>query len=356
VHFPKVSKADYDYALDMAREILAIPEKNGIVLTDTDNVVFPCMYLQIVDKVRPDLRVISPTSIYARGWHGKDLVLRIAPTYTPPPGATNFEQIVEKNFADTPVYSTASNIVHSTWQQIWLGFAIRIVPETPPVDEPIRAISSLGFSAAKYPDIDSDAREAIRMPQALRANVEYGKKNYQAVSDIDLRITTFFQTDLYVPLLYSCATYSGIYEFWGRALYPLAKYQEIVDHLPQATIIDDKFVSLELARAYWQLGQYESALTELDKYLLRAPASVEALTDKGQILTVAGELDDSVEVLRTAVELGPQDQRARYSYGFALFKAGQKAAANQQLEAAVNIDPNSDFAAQAQTILEQIQK
>ncbi|MHB8896501.1 MAG: protein O-mannosyl-transferase family, partial [Candidatus Geothermincolia bacterium] len=59
VHYGKVDKSNYFYARDMAVKMLNKAAPDGIILTDADNVVFPCKYMQYVEGVGPNIRVVN---------------------------------------------------------------------------------------------------------------------------------------------------------------------------------------------------------------------------------------------------------------------------------------------------------
>jgi hypothetical protein len=77
IHYGKVDKSGYNYARDMAVRMLRRASPDGLILTDSDNVVFPLKYMQVVEGIGKDVRVVNPRSLGVPGWPGADLDRRI---------------------------------------------------------------------------------------------------------------------------------------------------------------------------------------------------------------------------------------------------------------------------------------
>lgn len=353
IHYDKVDKSNYFFAEDMALRILGPPEPGAVVLVDSDNVYYPSRYMQVVKGIRPDVRVLSAQSIGAAGFPGLDLLARTPPGVTINPADPRDVQVVERNFRDMPVYSTDPDLVRLAWRVVWYGYLNRIYPAG--IDAPAHEVGDIELRKGG-PYLDSDAREAVLLPYALEANALYTGNDLEAASAIYRDITKRFQRGLYVPTLYSVATFSELYELWGRVLNQQQKYKDTVRFLPEATRIDPDFYSLSLAEAYREAGDPGSALIELDKLLAFQPDNVQALADIGQIYLDSGQFKEAVKALKKAVALDPDNARVRYLYGLTLVDLGRTDEATTQFEKALSIDPQGPFAPYAQKQLDTLKK
>lgn len=287
LHYRKVDKSDYPYARDMARSILSGAESDGVVITDRDNVTFPCLYLQTVEHFRTDVRLIAPRAAFVPGWHGSDLLTSYRPSYISMADDSAYTKLVERDFEHLAVYTTSLSEIHNDWGQERQGNLVRLYPlssrrgkqqvvETEPV-EPVEPV------AADWPDLDSDAREALLLPGALEAVVQSSNRNYRRAAAEYRKVLPRFIADLYVPTLYSCATFSDLYSNWGYALLETGKPEEATKVMPQAGRINPDYTSRTLARAYRQAGQPEMALREINRYLAFYPNNKDALEEKAEL-------------------------------------------------------------------------
>jgi len=160
VHYDKVDKSNYYFARDMAKDILDTVERDAVVMVSHDNVTFPVMYMQVVEGLRPDVQVISPSSVGVPGWWGVNLIYYTPPGYSGSGGDT-YKQLVERNSGRLPVYTTIPEVIVHDWNFNWLGFVARVTAGNlgpPPPEDPgpvrLRGVDSNSFK-------DTDARAAI---------------------------------------------------------------------------------------------------------------------------------------------------------------------------------------------------
>jgi tetratricopeptide (TPR) repeat protein len=358
-HFHKVDKSSYYYAHDMARDILETAEPGSVVLVEDDNVVFPCKYLQVDELLRPDVRVIVSHSAGVPGWQGEDLLLTyLPPDKTIPVVLSKNNEIIARNSTLLPVYSTSAvdTAYNYDWQQVWQGFMVRILPAgAKAVESPRKTITTMRGVDSPHGDIDSDAREALLMPQAMRAGIEAARKDYAEASALYRKIIPRFLRDLYVPTLYSCETYSNLYNVWGLGLNQTRAYNETVSQLPNANKIDPDFISLQLAFAYGSTGHRSDALAELKKFLSFNPFDLDALTERAQIYLDRGDSRSARRDLEEAVTVAPNDAEAHYLLGVALLPSDRKGA-KREFEAAVRLDPQGQYGRLARVRLDKISK
>jgi hypothetical protein len=344
VHYGKVDKSSYNYARDMALDMVGVAEPRGVVLTDTDNAYFPPRYLQVVEGVRTDVRVVNPKSSRVPGYLATDLLDRYSAGYFPSSPDSEFVQMVEKNYRDTAIYAAYFGTMKPGWESVWLGDVVRLLPKGATPAKTVRPRVSYPASVASDPDLDSDGREAVLMPEVMKAMILYDRGDFSGASSIFSVVIPRFQKNLYVPTLYSCSTFSQLYEYWGRSMNALGNFKDTVSFLPQARKIDPDFVSLTLAWAYENTGDERSALNELDRYLDYYPGTAEALEEKGCVLFALGKYKQAADELSRAADLSALDQRPKYIYGRALLEAGRRQEALAQFRAVVTMDPSTEWA------------
>ncbi len=353
VHYDKVDKSNYFFARDMARDMLTTADRNSVIVVDDDNVIFPCMYVQIADKLRPDVRIVSAVSAGVPGFQGQDLLANIPPGYSANATDSRYVQIIERNYGRLPLYSTVSNIVRYNWKTYWLGFLLQVFPADSTQKPSKRGPSVLpGSTSESFKD--SDARGAILLPSSLRANTLFAQKDFHGAEEIYDRIIPLFQHNIYVPTLYSCGTFVDLYELWGQVLNGQGKYQDTVDALPHASEIEPDFYSPSLARAYSAVGDYYNALSEFDKFLTFQRSDTEAWADLGEVYIKLKDYDKAASALQESLRLDPSNQRAHLLYARVLLIQGHKDEARSQFEKVIELDPSSDTAQFARDYLKRL--
>lgn len=284
LHYRKVDKSRYPYARNMAKNMLSGAEAGGVVLADRDNVIFPCLYMQVVERYRTDVRLVAPRAAFVPGWHGSDLLTSYRAGYLPTPGDSNYERLVERNITSLPLYTTSLKEIHHEWALVPQGNLVRLLPPDPRREEQQAVeIKPAEPVSAAWADIDSDAREALLLPRSLEAVVLSGRGVYRGAAMVYEEVLPRFADDLYVPTLYSCATFSDLYEQWGYALLQTGEPGRAVDVMPEARNINPDYASLKLARAYREAGNARKALAEVNRYLVFSPANEEALEEKAAL-------------------------------------------------------------------------
>lgn len=354
-HYEKVDKRNYYYAYDMARNMLETAGPGGVIAVDSDNVYFPCRYLQVVERKLPYVRVINPEAAGVPGFEGKDLLARITPGYKPSQGESKYVLLVKKNYLDLPVYSTVTGFIKFDWRYMWDGYLVQVLPEdSEPKGPPGIIHTRIRGSGTPYGDLDSDAREAVLFPGMLKANLNYAGRDYQAASATYRNIINRFELNLYVPTLYSCETFTFMHEFEGQVLNLMGKYRETTIYFPRVSTINPDYYSPTLARAYLETTDYASAISELEGYLLSKPNDANAYTSLGEIYLALKEYDSAKAAFKKTVNIEPSNQRNHYLYGLSLQKGGHIKAAADQFRKTIELDRNSEYAKAARKRLNTI--
>ncbi|MHB8895202.1 MAG: tetratricopeptide repeat protein, partial [Candidatus Geothermincolia bacterium] len=205
-------------------------------------------------------------------------------------------------------------------------------------------------------NLDSDAREAIKLSDAMLAYAELKANKVIEVERTYERITRFGSAGLYVPTLYGCETFYNVYDLWAQILNRLGNYKKNVRVVPGAFLFNPNFVSLPYAHALSQTGDDVGALNALTDYLTVHPGSAVAYAERGEIQLVRGEFKAAAESLRTAVELDATDAKAHYDLAVALVQLNDRKGAIAELNAAIEKGQGTVWADRAKSILDSLNK
>lgn len=346
IHYRKVDKSSYDYARQMATKMLVPAEREAVILVGNDNTFFPPRYMQVVEHLRPDVRVVNVTSIGSPGFHGLDLLASLIPGGPSIAGFERFEAVVENNFGSTPVYSADPSLYKPDWVAVWLGYLIRLYPHG--TLAPGGRVSPAIKVKGAYSDLDSDAREAVLTGYTLKANVETAAGDFSAASNSYRKALLTFERDLYVPVLYSCGDFSGLFQNWGQVLSHLKQPARITEFLARARKIDPDFYSYDLARAHFDLGNIPAAIDELKGLLAFEPDNAQSLCLLGESYYRQGRDEDAVRVLEKSIEREPSNPAARFLKAEALVSLGKLADAAKEYQEVVKLDPAGPLGQAAQ--------
>lgn len=342
IHYDKVDKSSYFFAEDQAKHMLDTAADNGVIMVDSDNVIFPALYLQYVERYRPGVRVVSATAAGVPGFHGRDLAAASPPGYTgEATDGNSYAQIIERNFGRLPVYTSDPTVVNYAWQWQWLGYLDRLYAPGAATEQVAPGPTRLrGTDSPAYKD--TDAREAILLPRTLLAAAELGRKDFDAANAIYKETIERFMKDIYVPTLYSCGTFSELYELWGQSLNAAGRYRDTIKYLPRAREIDPDFASPALARAYVMTGYNADAIIELDQYLVYNPGDPGPRMDLGELYMVVGEYKSATAELDKSLKINSRDARTHYIYGLTLLRLDKQSDAIERFRTASELDPDGN--------------
>ena len=354
-HYSKVDKSNYFYARDMAVKMLEKASPDGIILTDSDNVVFPCKYMQFVEGVGKGVRVVNPRSLGVPGWTSTDLDRQVeAPGSGIKPGDPPYMRITRQHYENVGVYSSALVFDFFGHNQQWDGLLLRILPPGAPHTDSMPAVLPRGTEPLG--NLDSDAREAMRLPDALLAYAKLNVNDTAGAEKLYRRIAAFGARKLYVPTLYGCETFYNVYDLWGQVLNRLGRYKENVKVMPGAFLFNPDFVSLPYAHALSQTGDDSAALDALADYLTVHPGSATAHAEQGEIRLVRGEFQAAAESFRTAIELEDAGPEVHYNLAIALIQLNDRRGAARELETVVRNGAGTAWEQRAREILDSFEK
>jgi len=141
----------------------------------------------------------------------------------------------------------------------------------------------------------------------------------------------------------------------GMSLQSTKKNKEALEIYEKILSIDDKnLIALNnLAWLYSLKGDQRALKLGKKAYSLatKAPAIVDTY---GWILVQSGDLDEGARILKEAVDMAPKHQEIIYHLGFAQAKQGEKDDARITLQKVIRIDPTTNHAKQAQTLIDSL--
>jgi len=354
VHYGKVDKSDYTYARDMSLAMLKRAGPGGLILVDSDNVIFPLLYMQNVQGVATGVRVISPRSLRVPGWASvADLGQQVvAPGSGIARSDPAYLRITKLFYQRVPVFSTSLTFDFFGFNQQWEGILLRINPPGTPHEDVKPAVVRKG--PEPLADIDSDARESIELSDMMRS---YALLNDTRVAEAERtyeRVARFASRDLYVPTLFSCEVFSNVYDLWGQVINRQEDYAKTVREMPGAFEFNPNFASLAYARALSLTGSTSAALHQLDDYITVHPDSAPAYSGLGVIRLSLNDFSGAASALRTAVKFEPDNPEIRYQLGAAYASLGDRRAI-EEFKAAIEKGPGTQWADLARKALDSLQ-
>lgn len=353
IHYNKIDKSHYTYARDMAVETLGTASPNSIIFMEDDNIVFPCMYMQMVEGVRPDIRLIIPHATYVPGFLGSDLFIRTRKKYELNPGDSDLVHIVKRNLGCCQMYSAVPNLIIYNQNLSWCGYLIKIV--APGGESNIDIEPTIDLSSVKFgKNVDTDARESILMPLLFKANILISKSLTGDAAETYKEAINKFMKNIYVPTLYSCSNFADSSERLGKALNADGQYKETTQFLPKTLKIDPDFLSPSLATAYETTGKYPESISEYDKLIAFYPESASYHIDLSGVFFAVGNYQSAVTEIQKALELSPDSEHAYYLFGVILEKQGKTEDALRKYQKAVDINSSSNFGTLARERLENL--
>jgi tetratricopeptide (TPR) repeat protein len=355
VHYSKVDKSRYTYARDMAVKMLKKAGPDGIILIDSDNVIFPLKYMHSIEGVGAGVRAINPRAIGVPGWTASDLDQSIlTPGDEIKSNDALYARIARQAYRYVPVFSSGVTFDFFGWNQQWDGLLLRIYPPEAAQQPTTPSVVQKGSEAIA--DLDSDAREAITLSSILRAYNVINSKQTKKAEQLYSGVARYAGEKLYVPTLYGCETFSGVFDLWAQVLNQLGQYSKTVREMQGAYLFNPNFVSLPYAHALSQTGNDVAALQELSDYIIVRGGSALAYAEQGEIYLVKGDFSKAADALRSSVNLNPSDAKSHYDLAVALVQLNDKPGAIVQLNEAISTGAGTKWADLSKSILNSLNK
>ena len=296
-------------ARDYAYNMLVPLADSSYVFTNGDNDTFPLWYLQQVEKVRTDVRVVN-LSLLNTDWYIRQL--------------RDEEPKVPIQLDDETVRLLGRGAVQDESGQILYTnqFMVKHIVQQ----------SHKGNGWSKQPYF------AVTVPEQM------GLTPYFSLEGLVYRVNRdTLQDRVDVP-----ATRKALYEtFRYRGLFkPDGGWDSTVYKDENASTLSRNYAAahLQLAFTYRRLGQIDTAITEMERVARMFPDLVEVLIPLGGFYLEKGDTARALELYQRLAEHNPSDPEARYYYGVSLLYRQRIAEGLRELDAAITNDPDFNMA------------
>ena len=298
-------------ARDYAYNMLVPLADSSYVFTNGDNDTFPLWYLQQVEKVRPDVRVVN-LSLLNTDWY----IRQLRDEEPRVPIALDDETI--KLLGRGAVQDETGQILYTN------QFMVKHIVEQ----------SKLGPDRWK-----KKPYFAVTVP----TDGQMGLAPYFTLEGLVYRVNRdTLQGQVDVP-----ATQKALYEtFKYRGLFkPDGSWDEKVFKDENASTLSRNYAAahLQLAFNYRRDGSLQKAIDEMERVARMFPNLSEVLVPLGGFYLERGDTSKAMELYQRLATNNPNDPEARYYYGVSLLYENRLEDAIRELEASIALDPNFNY-------------
>lgn len=306
-HYHKEDKSKYYFAYDYATNVLNALKPNAIIFNYGDNEILSMEYMQIVEKKRRDVVIISGNTLILP-WYAKQIEAKgVYPKKYKEP-IRIIRQIVKTNIQKRPVYFTNYiSKLSKDYDFKPLGPIFEVIPK----DNKVSSFEKAPYSfreSSKSAYKDEDASWAMSKPYFNMATLLiYSKKYTEAIPYLEkgLRVDPRSPDGNFLLGF----THLGLNKN-KEAIYDFKKVIEITTYHLEAY----KYLGL----AYLKIGIHEKAFDNLNKNILINPRSSSTYYYLGLLFSIGQRPKDAILKYRTALKYNPKYADARYALALAL--------------------------------------
>jgi tetratricopeptide (TPR) repeat protein len=293
-------RSGFYIAHDYAYNMLVPLEKNAVVFTNGDNDTFPLWYLQEVEKIRQDVRVVN-LSLLNTPWYItqlRDQEPKVPISFTDAQLAVIQPYLDEKTNAPVWVNRQAFDDIVKTNQWRKPLYLAVTVPEQMGMEKQL-TFEGLVFRMQPQPD-------PVGIDVARSIDNLYHVYKYRGLLNQDRSYDRSVYKDDNANRLVQ--NYTAAHVQIASYLLQQKKQEEALRILMDARKISPDFAGLleYIGRVYEDMGRPDMARKIYQEGLIRFPNAAEFHYHTGLMLYNQGELDSAVAELRKACELNQQ--------------------------------------------------
>jgi len=295
-------------ARDYAYNMLAPLAPNSFVFTNGDNDTFPLWYIQQVEHVRQDVRVVN-LSLLNTDWYIRQL--------------RDEEPKVPIHLDDKTVDMLGVGILqdHTTGEYVYTN----------------RFMVDHIMKQAKTPD----GKRWIKQPYfAVTVPEHMDLDKYFTHEGLVFRVNP----DTLGPEFDEAATRKALYETfrYGGLFKPDGSWDPSVYKDENASTLSRNYASahMQLGRYYKRTGQTAKAIAEWERVERMFPGTADVLLPLGSAYVDAGDTAKAIAIFDRLAALYPNDVDVCYYHGVGLLFRHQGEAALKEFEKAIQLDPD----------------
>jgi tetratricopeptide (TPR) repeat protein len=184
----------------------------------------------------------------------------------------------------------------------------------------------------------------IKAPGLARPYHNLANYHYHKAGDMK-NAMAFYETALTKKYLNSKTGYALTFNNMATILYDYADYKNSIRFFKKALEIKPDYLDAlrNITRLYVRIGRFSKALESADKLLLERMESSDSFQLKGFVLLTACRFDEAISLLKSALDIDPNNKKANLYMGVALSLKGEYRKADAFLKQAYLLSPEEIF-------------
>jgi protein O-mannosyl-transferase len=164
----------------------------------------------------------------------------------------------------------------------------------------------------------------IKAPGMARSYHNLANYHYQKAGNMK-EAMAFYETALTKKYVNSKTAHAWTLNNMATILYEYADYKDSIGFLNKALAIKPNYLEAlqNITHVYVRVGRFSEALESADKLLSKRKESSDFLQLKGFVLLTARQLDEAISILKSALDIDPNNKKANLYMGVALSLKGE---------------------------------